>query len=77
MTDEGLYNLVAATIRLAAQDLRYGNEEIRKDTIEFLESEWFVFICSEMCLNPRKVKKMMVTHSICTRDTYEGTLWLE
>jgi hypothetical protein len=73
MEDSGLVNLVLAIFRYAAQDLRYGNLENKKDVEEFLDSWWFKELCDVFGneVNLEKVKKMIRENSVSWRDKYE------
>jgi hypothetical protein len=64
--------LVMTIFRLTAQDLKYGNTEIKNDAIEFLESAWFDEMCSNMNLDSDRVRRIIVTsQKTSSRTSYE------
>jgi len=60
-------SLIGALFRLAAQDLKYGD---KKEVLEFLESEWFEELCSNMNLESKEVKRLIMTSNILQRMEY-------
>ncbi len=58
-------------LRYVAQDIRYGNNQVKKDAIEFLDSDWYVELCDILGLNSKKLKKMIMNNKVSWRDKYE------
>lgn len=68
----GALNLIMAILRLTAQDLKYGNKEIKKDAKKFLSSDWFEDLCDGMDLNSNHVKDVIIkSNAVRTRGSYE------
>lgn len=68
----GALNLIMAIFRLTAQDLKYGNKEIRKEAKKFLRSIWFEDLCDGMNLNSDRVKNIIIkSDRVSTRGKYE------
>ena len=65
-------NLIMAMFRLASQDIKYGDKEIKKDAKRFLRSAWFKELCSEINLDAVHVKNTIMRSSrVSTRESYE------
>jgi hypothetical protein len=70
-SDIGVLQLVLAIFRYTAQDLRYGNESIKKEALDFLESEWFDELCEYFNYSPCEVKHLILYSPISWRNKYE------
>ena len=65
-------NLIMAMFRLTAQDLKYGNGEIKREAKKFLRSSWFRNLCNGMNLDVVHVRNVIVRSGrVRTRGTYE------
>jgi hypothetical protein len=65
-------NLVMTIFRVTAQDIKYGDEETKREALIFLESEWFEEMCCNMGLDYKRVKKLISSKSkVSPRSVYE------
>ncbi len=61
-----------AMFRLAAQDIKYGNKEARRDARKFLKSEWFSELCENINLDSTMVQNVILKSTkISSRTSYE------
>jgi hypothetical protein len=51
---------IGKIFRQAAQDIRYGNEEVKQDALDFLDSDYFEILCSWIPANPSRVRTMIL-----------------
>ena len=64
--------LVMTMFRVTAQDIRYGNKEVKEDAKKFLNSDWFEELCNEMDLDHERVKSIILhSHRTSSRSSYE------
>lgn len=64
-------NLMAAVFRLTAQDLKYGNDQIHKEAVDFLDSGWFMVICDSLNLEAIEVRRLIENGNPRNRRSYE------
>lgn len=65
-------NLIMAMFRLTAQDLKYGNKEIKQGAREFLKSYWFKELCEGINLDSGHVKEIITKKDrVSIREAYE------
>ena len=55
---DGVVQLIGAIFRLCAQDMKYGDN---KEVLQFVRSDWFVDLCEYLGLNPKEVRKRILT----------------
>jgi len=65
-------NLIMAMFRLAAQDLKYGNKDVKRDAKKFLRSTWFKELCSGIDLDASHVRNVIIeSDKVSIRGSYE------
>lgn len=65
-------NLIMAMFRLAAQDLKYGNKDMKRDAKKFLRSAWFKELCSVINLDASHVRNVIIeSDKVSIRGSYE------
>jgi myosin heavy subunit len=67
LESDAMLNLIAAMLRLTAQDIRLGSDEAK----EFLYSEWFETICDGLRVDIDHMRKAILNDKIKSRTTYE------
>ncbi len=69
--DNELYHanlaLIGAIFRLASQDFKYGKKE---EVLNFIDSEWFIFLCDSINLEFKEVARLICTSSVKQRMEY-------
>ena len=65
-------NLIMAMFRLVAQDLKYGNKEVKQEARKFLKSAWFRELCDGIDLDSKHVRDTIIkSDRVSTRGSYE------
>ena len=65
-------NLIMAIFRLTAQDLKYGDKEIKLEARKFLRSAWFRELCDGINLDSNHVKNTIIRSGrVSIRESYE------
>ena len=68
----GALSLIMAIFRLTAQDLKYGNKEIKQEAQIFLRSVWFKSLCDGINMDSFHVGNVIKgSNRISTRVGYE------
>lgn len=70
-SDSSLVNLILALFRYTALDIKFGKKELRNDALDFLNSEWFEWLCEPFETDPNRIRHMIINNKLSWRKKYE------
>ena len=70
--ETGIIYLIMSLFRLTAQDLKYGDKQIKGEALRFIDSDWFVYLCDGLNLESNYVRRLILNGMVKWRKEYDG-----